>query len=1153
MVSNSIIRKDLSMWRRIVFTEIVILFIILLNITSQSVFADEISGVYHENDYGKLRAFLELPNGSTKNGYYINRSYDPDDPTTWTGVRWTDDDTKRVSYIGWASSSYSLVGDLDLSGFTEVYNLSLNSNELTSIDISGCINLEYLYCCYNQISNLTIFDCPNLWEISCHNNKLTSLEVSDCEGLVVLNCCKNELSALDLGNVHLLEEFYCFNNKLTEIELSNNTLLEKLDCSNNQLSELDLSNNSLLEEVYCSNNQLSELDLSNNILLKKLACSNNQLSELDLSNSPELEELNCGFNLLTELDLSNNRYLKSFCCDSNQITELDLSKSTRLEILTCSTNSIKNLDFDNNYSLKEVYCQSNQLTELALNKNRLEILDCSQNQLLNLDLSGSNRLYSLDCSNNQLSTLYLEYIYIDYLDCSSNKLRELFVGNVLEEFDCSSNQLSFYDLSLQDTAEYLYSPQAEVSIGVEGKITAQSFIDLSPEAMIEGEPTEFIWYDDNGVISPTICDNGQFSFDESFSGQTIYCELKNAKFPDLILKTTEVVVSPLPPEITKQPEDFNGSIGDSANFYIEAITPKGEIHYQWQVSIDKGHTWENIEGETEESITIAEVTEEESEKIYRCVVKTYINGLFSAPEYSIVVGFNLVPKPEITTQPVDKTIESGKNVIFSIEIEAISEGVQSFQWQVSIDEGKTWADIEGAIENNYLLESVNFNDNGKQYRCLVLNTLNGINSTPVYSEQVVLTVLARPTIITHPVREFYSSVGGNMSIEVKGFAVNGVIAYQWQVYNKESRVWEDIEGAIEEIYTIENISDEENENNYRCAVMNTLNGVYTTPIYSRESTLYLVRLPVINHQPEGCTVSVGETATFNVEAESIDGGTLTYQWEKFKSLGGYRIIIEGAIESEITIEGVSLEDNNWQYSCKIINTRGDVSSLPVKSYAAVLRVVQEPVIKTEPEDCTVSVGDIASFRVEAESIDEGILSYQWEVSSAGEDTWTLIEGAIESELIIEGVTSDDNGSKYRCKVVNTLNEVSSAPVISDSAVLTIKTYGITFIKPDSDNDENNPVNINSGSLVIARINGDLDRIDKVFIRVDDDIEEDYPLSGDTIYYLLPSNLTGNEYHSITIKLISDTDQELATESVQFYWEDYRRGFGFGRFDFGEEE
>ena len=92
---------------------------------------------------------------------------------------------------------------------------------------------------------------------------------------------------------------------------------------------------------------------------------------------------------------------------------------------------------------------------------------------------------------------------------------------------------------------------------------------------------------------------------------------------------------------------------------------------------------------------------------------------------------------------------------------------------------------------------------------------------------------------------------------------------------------------------------------------------------------------------------------------------------------------------------------------------------------------------------------------------------------------TALQG---SKYTIPAVAFANDGHQFRCQVTNTKAGVSSKPIYSKTATLTVKTHQITFIKPTAANDVNNPVNINSGSLVLATIGGDLDAITSVTIK-----------------------------------------------------------------------
>ncbi|NLU42136.1 MAG: hypothetical protein GXX08_08020 [Firmicutes bacterium] len=107
---------------------------------------------------------------------------------------------------------------------------------------------------------------------------------------------------------------------------------------------------------------------------------------------------------------------------------------------------------------------------------------------------------------------------------------------------------------------------------------------------------------------------------------------------------------------------------------------------------------------------------------------------------------------------------------------------------------------------------------------------------------------------------------------------------------------------------------------------------------------------------------------------------------------------------------------------------------------------------------------------------------------------------------------------------------------------------IVFIKPTAANDESNPANISSGSLVIARIDGDISAVSSVTISLDDGEKQQAVVAGGMVCHLLPAGLDDGG-HTVTIELTMGDGTKIS-ESVTFHWTSRRRGFGFGRFDFG---
>ena len=98
--------------------------------------------------------------------------------------------------------------------------------------------------------------------------------------------------------------------------------------------------------------------------------------------------------------------------------------------------------------------------------------------------------------------------------------------------------------------------------------------------------------------------------------------------------------------------------------------------------------------------------------------------------------------PVITSQPKSQTVEVGENVVFTVEAEVNDGGNLTYQWQVK--DGADWQNIEGATNPTYTKENVSLKENGMKFRCLVVNTKEGMETKQAITEEAVLTVTEKP-------------------------------------------------------------------------------------------------------------------------------------------------------------------------------------------------------------------------------------------------------------------------------------------------------------------------------------------------------------------------------------------------------------------------
>lgn len=602
----------------IFFTFLLLMF---LHTNANTAFAADItidSTTYNEYDYVKLKSFLNqnsIDPGKT-NGKMMNTAYDENNPTTWSGVTWTDDAVKRVKSISW--SKKKLAGELDISGAAELSSLACDGNSLTALNVSGNTKLTSIHCNSNKLSTLDLSANTALMHLYCYSNKLVELNISACASLNELYCYSNLLTSIDVSSCTLLNKLACESNKLTVLDVSNNTALTYLACYSNKLSMLNVSSNTNLLALHCYTNEIADLDLSNNIKLTTLSCNNNPLGELDVSFNTKLTTLRCDLNKLTELDVSNNIELTFLQCDTNILTTLDVSKNTKLNDLRCYSNQLTELELEKNTVLTKLVCDNNKLTELDVSKNvMLSYLACYSNQLSSLNLGVNTGLVYLYCQENQLSQLGVSanivlkelFCYgnqltaIDVsanaklanLRCYSNQLSELEVDKnvALTQLTCQSNQLTELNVSnnkLLTSLDCSSNQLAELNvINNTGLTTIHcQFNDLISLDVSSNELLTELWCNSNKLTSLNTSENTNLKTVWCYANKLTALDLSKSKGLDY-LKCNDNYLEEINADVS------NKSINISANgngyvelsrssglqFYVVAVPKTGSLFNCW--------------------------------------------------------------------------------------------------------------------------------------------------------------------------------------------------------------------------------------------------------------------------------------------------------------------------------------------------------------------------------------------------------------------------------------------------------------------------------------------------------------------------------------------------------------------------------------------
>jgi hypothetical protein len=312
----------------------------------------------------------------------------------------------------------------------------------------------------------------------------------------------------------------------------------------------------------------------------------------------------------------------------------------------------------------------------------------------------------------------------------------------------------------------------------------------------------------------------------------------------------------------------------------------------------------------------------------------------------------------INSQPQNANACVGTTATFTI---AIAGTTPAIQWQVSTDGGTIWTDIPGATATTLNVPNVTAAMNNNRYRAQLTNAC----PSNAVSNGALLTVTSAASITGQPAN---TSVCLNSSASFTVAASGSTLTYQWQVSTDGGTNWTPIAGATSATYTIANVTSAMNNNQYRAVVFSC----GPTGTNSAAAVLAITNPANITAQPADVTVCPGANATFST---TVNGTSLTYQWQISTNGGTSYSNIGGAINATYTISGVNVVQSGNRYRVIINGT----CTVDLTSAAALLTVNQPVQITAEPQNVQKCAGQDASFTVAATG---SSLTYQWQVSIA---------------------------------------------------------------------------------------------------------------------------------------------------------------------------
>lgn len=194
--------------------------------------------------------------------------------------------------------------------------------------------------------------------------------------------------------------------------------------------------------------------------------------------------------------------------------------------------------------------------------------------------------------------------------------------------------------------------------------------------------------------------------------------------------------------VTVTTDPVNSTICEGTGTSFTAAAGGSGLSYQWEVSTNGGTTWSNVtnsavySGATTPTLTLTNTPPSLNGNRYRC----NISSPPCTPGITASALLTVNTFPVITAQPQSATICEGASQGFSVTA-TTGVGTLSYQWQLSVNGGTTWANIAGATNSTFAQTAIPAGQNGYRFRVIVTAGCGSVTSNAA-----VLTVNTYPII-----------------------------------------------------------------------------------------------------------------------------------------------------------------------------------------------------------------------------------------------------------------------------------------------------------------------------------------------------------------------------------------------------------------------
>lgn len=289
------------------------------------------------------------------------------------------------------------------------------------------------------------------------------------------------------------------------------------------------------------------------------------------------------------------------------------------------------------------------------------------------------------------------------------------------------------------------------------------------------------------------------------------------------------------PSFVVSPLDATTVAGQSTGFYASAVgAPTPTI--RWQMSAD-GSTWSDITGATGNNLVIAQTSIADDRKRFRAVATNPRGDVVSSVAQLLVQA---PAAPMITSQPQDVSVGLGMAAIFVAQATGVPS--VSYQWQVSVDGGLTFSNVNQATSASLAVVPAQLSESGKRFRVVVTNTVGAATSASAQ-----MRVLETPVITLEPTRATWRP--GQRDALFVSAARGSNLQFQWQLSADHGASWSNAPGATATDY-VHAANAAASTNAVRVVVSNDVGSVA-----SITAPLEALRWQIVEPRPTGVTLT----------------------------------------------------------------------------------------------------------------------------------------------------------------------------------------------------------------------------------------------------------------------------------------------------------